>query len=74
MISTQPATWTTRQWVALVGVLVLIIVILLLAWPRQAAGPDHVTIRVVKWANCAVDYDGPAALSSEDSQSLLGID
>jgi hypothetical protein len=56
MIPARMATWTTQQWAALVGVLVLIIVILLLAWPRQTPGPDHVTIRVV---------NGPTVLSTQ---------
>ena len=50
------ADWTTRQWAALVGVLVLVILILVMAWPRQAAAPDHVTVRVV---------DGPTVLSTQ---------
>lgn len=56
MISGRPATWTTRQWLALVGVLVAIIVILLLAWPRPTPGPDSVTIRVV---------NGPTVISTQ---------
>jgi hypothetical protein len=56
MIPAGIAGWSTQQWAAVVGVLVLIIVILLLAWPRQAPGPDHITIRVV---------DGPTVISTQ---------
>lgn len=55
MISAHPSTWTTRQWLALVTALVLIIVLLVLAWPQPAGSPDHVTIRVV---------NGPTVLST----------
>jgi hypothetical protein len=56
MISAHLSTWSTAHWVALVSVLVLIIVLLALAWPRPAAGPDSITIRVV---------DGPTVLSTQ---------
>ena len=49
------ATWTTAQWATLVGVLVLVIVLMVLAWPRQT-GPDHVVVRVV---------NGPTVLSTQ---------
>jgi hypothetical protein len=53
MISAQPSNWTTRQWIALVAVLLAIIVILVMVWPRP--GPDRVVIRVV---------DGPTPIST----------
>jgi hypothetical protein len=49
-VSSRVPTWTTRQWLLLVTVLVAIIVLLLLAWPRPAAGPDQITVRVVDGA------------------------
>ncbi|MDQ6671043.1 MAG: hypothetical protein M3069_09875 [Chloroflexota bacterium] len=49
-------TWTSRQWAALVGVLVLVILVLTLLWPRQAAAPRSVVIEVV---------DGPTVLSTQ---------
>ena len=48
-------TWHTRQWAALVGVLVLIILAGALWWPRSAPTPDHIVVRVV---------DGPTVLST----------
>jgi hypothetical protein len=56
MIPAGVAAWTTQQWAALVGVLVLVILVLLMAWPRQAATPDHIVVRVV---------DGPTVLSTQ---------
>ncbi|MBV9577534.1 MAG: hypothetical protein JO057_02970 [Chloroflexi bacterium] len=53
MISAHPRHWSTRQWLALVSLLVLVIVLMALAWPKP--GPDHVTIRVV---------NGPTVLST----------
>jgi hypothetical protein len=56
MIRAGVAMWTTRQWAALVGVLVLVILVLVMTWPRQAAAPDHVVVRVL---------DGPTVLSTQ---------
>jgi hypothetical protein len=56
MIPAGVAAWTTQQWAALVGVLVLVILVLVMAWPRQAPAPDHIVVRVV---------DGPTVLSTQ---------
>jgi hypothetical protein len=48
MIAAHVASWSTRQWVALVAALLAIIVVLLMVWPRP--GPDHVVVRVVDGA------------------------
>jgi hypothetical protein len=50
------AAWSTRQWAALVGVLVLVILIMAMAWPRTPSTPDHIVVRVV---------DGPTVLSTQ---------
>ena len=49
------STWSTAQWAALVGLLVLVILMLVLAWPRQPVR-DHVVIEVV---------NGPTVLSTQ---------
>jgi hypothetical protein len=41
---------STSQWIALVAVLLAIIVILLMAWPRPRSGPDRFVVRVVDGA------------------------
>jgi hypothetical protein len=48
--------WERRRWAALVGVLLVIIVLLLLTWPRPAARSDSVIIRV---------SDGPTVISTQ---------
>ena len=37
-------TWERKQWMTLVAVLLAVIVVLLLFWPKA---PDHIVIRVV---------------------------
>jgi hypothetical protein len=37
-------TWTTAQWASLVAVLLIVIAVLVLLWPRP---PDSVTIQVI---------------------------
>ncbi len=49
------AAWTSRQWAALVGVLVLVILVLTMLWPRQAA-PRSIVVEVV---------DGPTVLATQ---------
>ena len=56
LLPASVATWTTAQWLALVGALVLVIVLLVVAWPRPSAGPDHIVVRVV---------DGPTVISTQ---------
>ena len=56
MIPAGVAAWTTGQWAALVGVLVLVILVLAVAWPRTPAAPDHIVVRIV---------DGPTVLSTQ---------
>lgn len=56
MIPARLADWTTRQWAALVGLLVLVILVLAMAWPRTPSAPDHFVVRVV---------DGPTVLSTQ---------
>jgi hypothetical protein len=56
MIPAGVAAWSTRRWAALVGVLVLVIVILAMAWPRTPAAPDSIVVRVV---------DGPTVISTQ---------
>jgi hypothetical protein len=50
LIAAQVSRWTTRQWLALVTVLLAIIVALLVAWPRPQPGPDRFVVRVVDGA------------------------
>jgi hypothetical protein len=46
-------TWERKQWATLVAVLLAVIVVLLLFWPKA---PDHIVIRVV---------DGPKVYSTQ---------
>jgi hypothetical protein len=41
---------TTAQWLALVAALVMVIVVMLLAWPRPQPGPDRFVVRIVDGA------------------------
>ncbi len=54
-MSAKPATWTTRQWLLLVGALLLIIVALILIWPHRSTS-DQVTVRIV---------NGPTLISTQ---------
>ena len=56
MMSTRPATWTSRQWLVLVAVLLIIILALILLWPRPSSGAENVTVRVV---------NGPTVISTQ---------
>ena len=56
VIPARMTTWSTRQWAALVGLLVLVILIMALAWPRTPSAPDSIVVRVV---------DGPTVLSTQ---------
>jgi hypothetical protein len=49
------AAWTSRQWAALVGLLVLVILVLTMLWPRSSA-PRSIVIEVT---------DGPTVLSTQ---------
>lgn len=49
------ASWTSRQWAALVGVLVFVIFVLVTMWPRQAA-PRSIVVEIV---------DGPKVLATQ---------
>ena len=56
MIEAWVESWTTRDWLMLVGVLLVIIgVLLFVLWPRPTS-PDQVTVRVV---------NGPTVISTQ---------
>lgn len=56
MIPAALAHWTTQQWATLAAVLLAIIVVLLMLWPRGATAPDSFVVRVV---------NGPTVISTQ---------
>ncbi len=40
------STWTRERWMLVSAVLVVVIAVLLLMWPRGTA-PDHITVQVI---------------------------